>query len=1281
MLTGNFNFKNLLIKKKYFYVLFTNLFLILFVLVAEYFFSYNINQNWEKIINERDKDFEQEVKSKILKYQEELIDNYNQIQKKISVHNTQKDLFEVFDAVKNKNISVNLYNSDGKLIAWKKPLTLFNNDRFKSSRYFFISSSNIYKFLNYSSPVIIDDSTIVYLILSSLLDYNFPISNRFISIDPNQKIFTRELKRNIYFIENLINNIDRKAKFVEIPSLSSNNSKLGFVQYYPLTKDDLIDETEFYFKLIKVFLLLSLGVILSIMFYEIITMNIVSPLKEFIFIIGLWIFRYFILFLGFPSEFFNGSIFNPLYFASDFGYGIAKSGGELLITSITLFISVINLSTIFHNFKKIKLFSSNSSILKTIIVVILLTIVLFLLRGYIAIIISAVRDSNLNYFQQTEIIPSFEKIVMFVNLILITISCVVLSLHLIKLSYQLLKRNQNQILIWIKLSLISIFVVLLYGIHPNPLANLSERLGITFGFLILSYFLKDFKSIFENTKYSFILILTSVILLSFLLNSKINQARENKLIDIAKQMSQPFDDWMAFIVDEALNQMVSSNFIQANNIAEKDLAFNLWAKSILSQKGYDCKLMIVDTNLRVISKFGIGSLVNDTIKLESLTAKRVVKVQEISLSKGGLKYYSGYTPIYDNSQRIIGAIYLDVATSRSELLEPNYSNILLLDKYERDYFFYRTFYNEFKDGYLIYSTNPEFPITYKIQEEVLENIDWINQKFSVKDEFINNKFYKTVYVKPDYNDLIISVNVEIPGWKKFEILRLFIYLITISVLFYFLILFKEFKSIYQISFFTKLLLTFIIVSIIPLLIYSYYSNIYTEERMLSIIKNNLVNETELITKYLETYESVSLNEIVSKITDEFCEEISKKTGIDFFFYSNATCTGSSLPELLQAELISKVMSEGAYRNIILEGRRFFSELQNIGSLNYYAGYRPLMDFSGNITGVISVLTLSKIGFLEEEIAGKNIYMFAIYFIVLILVFGAGILLSKQITLPLKKLVDYTKIVADGNLEVKIKSHRQDEIGKLENAFDKMTAELKQKRDELIKYEKEIAWKEMAKQVAHEIKNPLTPIKLSIQQVYRAYKDGAKNFGEIFQQAYEMISEQIETLNRIASEFSNFARMPARKLELCSVNELIDEAIQLFIQYQGISFIKNYCDQNLQVIADKDELRRAFINIIRNSVQAIGNKGRIEVITEKQNDQITISISDNGPGIPDEIAERIFEPNFSTKSDGMGLGLAIVKRTIEDLNGEISFSTKVGEGTKFIIKLKIIESESNSNNKI
>jgi nitrogen fixation/metabolism regulation signal transduction histidine kinase len=196
------------------------------------------------------------------------------------------------------------------------------------------------------------------------------------------------------------------------------------------------------------------------------------------------------------------------------------------------------------------------------------------------------------------------------------------------------------------------------------------------------------------------------------------------------------------------------------------------------------------------------------------------------------------------------------------------------------------------------------------------------------------------------------------------------------------------------------------------------------------------------------------------------------------------------------------------------------------------------------------------------------------------------------------------------------------------------------------------------------------MRLSLQHIRRTYRDNASNFGEVLDAATKTVLDQIEALSRIASEFSRFAHMPRRTLARLDVNEVIHEAVQLFQNESRLTFTLHLGEGPLDVLADREELRRAFINIIRNSIQAIDESGTIAVTTGREEEGISITIIDTGKGVPEDIKPRLFEPNFSTKTDGMGLGLAIVKQTLDALGGTVTLESREGEGTTVTMWLPV-----------
>jgi two-component system nitrogen regulation sensor histidine kinase NtrY len=288
----------------------------------------------------------------------------------------------------------------------------------------------------------------------------------------------------------------------------------------------------------------------------------------------------------------------------------------------------------------------------------------------------------------------------------------------------------------------------------------------------------------------------------------------------------------------------------------------------------------------------------------------------------------------------------------------------------------------------------------------------------------------------------------------------------------------------------------------------------------------------------------------------------------------------------------------------------------------------------------------------------------------LIIIVVGIFLANRLSRPLRDLSEAATSIGKGNLDVQLSVRSADEVGELVRSFNEMTKELKVSRENVARAERELAWKEMAKQVAHEIKNPLTPMKLSIQHLLQAYKDGVKDYGQILQRVSATVIEQIEVLSRIASEFSHFARMPERRFERVDVKQLLQETVALFSDVRGIEFHTKLSDTPAILVADRDELRRVFINLIRNSVQAMEKGGKISVELAVMDQVCGITISDTGSGIPDTLQPKVFQPNFSTKTDGMGLGLAIAVKVVEDLNGTIHLRSAVGKGTTIEMRIPL-----------
>jgi nitrogen fixation/metabolism regulation signal transduction histidine kinase len=265
----------------------------------------------------------------------------------------------------------------------------------------------------------------------------------------------------------------------------------------------------------------------------------------------------------------------------------------------------------------------------------------------------------------------------------------------------------------------------------------------------------------------------------------------------------------------------------------------------------------------------------------------------------------------------------------------------------------------------------------------------------------------------------------------------------------------------------------------------------------------------------------------------------------------------------------------------------------------------------------------------------------------------------------------------GKNNEKIEWKRRDEIGQMVDEYNRMIDELAKSADLLARSERETAWREMARQVAHEIKNPLTPMKLSVQHLEKAWKDRTPDWDDRLKRFTESMTEQIESLSAIASEFSDFAKMPVTRPEILDINEVLENVKALYFDTSRIRFEFLY-DSGIPhtILGDRKQLLRVFTNLINNAIQAIGDneKGMIRIELESSGNRYHLKISDSGKGISAALSDRIFQPNFTTKSGGMGMGLAIVKSIIQGLGGEISFTSGEGSGTTFLLVFPVPEAD-------
>ncbi|HBB90582.1 MAG TPA: hypothetical protein DC042_02390 [Bacteroidales bacterium] len=386
---------------------------------------------------------------------------------------------------------------------------------------------------------------------------------------------------------------------------------------------------------------------------------------------------------------------------------------------------------------------------------------------------------------------------------------------------------------------------------------------------------------------------------------------------------------------------------------------------------------------------------------------------------------------------------------------------------------------------------------------------------------------------------------------------------------------------------------------------------------------------------------------------------------------------STRPEVFDYYLAGKKMNPIAYDALHNQQRTSFIIRESIESLGYYSSYVPLLNQDGILLGYLNLPYFSRQTEIRREIANLVVAMLNGYFILIMLSIFFAVVLANQVSKPLEQLQTKLAGLRFGRKNLEIDYRRDDEIGKLVRDYNRMVNELQAGAEKLARSERETAWREMARQIAHEIKNPLTPMKLSVQHLRRAWKDQAPNLDMHIDKVTNTLIDQIDTLSSIASEFSRFAQMPGAHFEPIDLVSKLRQVTYLFEDSCKVTLHEvEPSGQEVVLYADPEQLLQVFNNLMRNAIQAVPEtkEPTVDIFIDVRDHRVIVRIADNGSGIPDELHDRLFEPNFTTKSSGMGLGLAITKKIVEGTEGNIWFETVKNEGTTFYIEWPLYQPE-------
>ena len=576
-------------------------------------------------------------------------------------------------------------------------------------------------------------------------------------------------------------------------------------------------------------------------------------------------------------------------------------------------------------------------------------------------------------------------------------------------------------------------------------------------------------------------------------------------------------------------------------------------------------------------------------------------------------------------------------------------------------------YAKYFDGELV-DRGGEYQYSMNLPAEVATNAEYTH--------FSRNGYRHCAYNR-NRNNFVIASYPEVPFYERistFPFLFLLFYLIGAIVLTFnrkrFSIRNKKF------DFREKIQLTLILSLLGILTIIGLGLMLYNSNKLLSSLQDNLNEKLRSVSSELSMRvgQESELNAPMRDFLNEQLIVLSDIIWADINLYDlKGRLFATSRSEIYDRGLLSRRINPVAFKALAVEHRTLFLHDENLGAMKFFSAYSPVYNQNNRMIGYLNLPYFTRQDDFKKQVSDFIVAFSNLYILLIMFSLIVALIISHKLTAPLLQIENNLKGIQLGKPNAKIEYSGEDEIGRLAKEYNKKVDELAISAELLARSERESAWQEMARQVAHEINNPLTPMKLSIQYLQRIKEKDSANFDDYFNRVSRTLVEQIDALSLIASSFSDFARMPGIHDELIDLEAKLRELVLLFENTNNVSvsFVKSF-EGVIRVLADSDQLGRAIINLIKNGIQAIprDRKGLLKIELYKDDSWAYISISDNGGGIPIELQDKLFEPSFTTKSSGMGLGLAITKKIIENFSGDIWFQSNPEGGTTFFVKLPI-----------
>ena len=646
--------------------------------------------------------------------------------------------------------------------------------------------------------------------------------------------------------------------------------------------------------------------------------------------------------------------------------------------------------------------------------------------------------------------------------------------------------------------------------------------------------------------------------------------------------------------------------------------------------------------------------------------------------------YISKKTLLDTANRLLGYVFILANPKKfmNEALTPELFSRGQNNSIENSSLYAFAIYNNWK----LISSHNDYPFATSINKE-----SFSKQQFSLypKKNFNELWYYagadKMIVIAKKNSLSIESITLFSYLFCGFLLLTAIFWLITVLVRSRLKI--KKLRAYWQLSIRNQIHGTIIFISVVSFLVIGvatilFFINRYEINnrekliRTIHIMESEVKNSIDKGWKINDTLNTTDRN--YQENLEATINKISEIHGIDVNLYDlEGNLNVSSLPLPYIKGILSTKMEPLAYFHLSNQKEVQYFQKERIGDLNFVSNYVPVIDAAGDNYAYLNIPYFTSESNLKNEISNFLVTIINLNAFVFLIAGIVALFITNRITKSFEVISDKMKKI---NLEKRneyIEWNRDDELGALVVEYNKMVSKLDESARALVKTEREGAWREMARQVAHEIKNPLTPMKLSMQFLQKSIESNAPNVKELTQSVARTLIEQIDHLSHIAGEFSQFANIENLNKELFDINDAIRTVLHLYSSNDQLEISQQLLPQKILIEADRTHINRLFTNLILNALQAIPEDtlAKVSITESLRGSDVVIEITDNGIGISDDIRSKIFTPNFTTKTSGTGLGLAMCKRMVEQAKGEIWFESEPEEGTTFFIQLPVAKVEN------